>query len=50
MIDKYKWLSEYHNIKFKELFPQEDYYKNAYKEMQESMCIDIDSIFTGFEK
>lgn len=50
IVEKYKWLSLYHNIKFGELFNREDYYEDAYHGMQESLCIDMGQVFPSFKK
>lgn len=50
VLEKYRWLSLYHNVKFAELFDENDYYEDAYREMKERLCIDMKTQFPFFEK
>ncbi|MCX5639112.1 MAG: hypothetical protein NTX52_15665 [Planctomycetota bacterium] len=48
VIEKYKWLAEYHNTKFYQLYDLDDYYEEYQKEMLNEMCISSD-IFPSFK-
>jgi hypothetical protein len=48
VIEKYKWLIEYHNTKFYQLYDLDDYYEKDQKEMLNEMCISSD-IFPSFK-
>jgi hypothetical protein len=48
VIEKYKWLTEYHNTKFHQLYDLDDYYKDYQKEMLSEMCISS-AVFPSFK-
>jgi hypothetical protein len=48
VIEKYKWLAEYHNTKFYQLYDLDDYYEDEQKELLNEMCISSD-IFPSFK-
>ncbi len=50
VLDKYKWLSEYHNNKFREFFSKDDYFEDPYIEIENKLLIKIEEVFPKFEK
>jgi hypothetical protein len=50
ILEKYRWLAEYHNHKFREFYNPEDWNKDNYKDLYEDIIIPIESIFPSFKK
>ncbi|MHC4112587.1 MAG: hypothetical protein ACYSWZ_13000 [Planctomycetota bacterium] len=48
IIEKYRWLSEYHNTKFHQLYDLDDYYRDYQQEILDQMFIP-DEIFPSFK-
>jgi len=49
VLDKYRWLSQYHNFKFREFYEPEDYFEASFEEMKCKLQISMD-IFPSFKK
>ena len=49
IVEKYKWLAEYHNFKFNEFYDLDGYVEVYFKELSEKMVIPL-SVFPSFNK
>lgn len=49
IVEKYKWLAEYHNFKFNEFYDIDDYVEGYFKEISENIVIPLSS-FPSFKK
>jgi hypothetical protein len=50
VLEKYHWLSEYHNYKFNEVFDPDEWEEKYAAEIIKDTSIDLDSIFPKFKK
>jgi hypothetical protein len=50
IVDKYRWLAEYHNNRFNEIFASEEYEEEYVKSVNESIYINIETTFPSFKK
>jgi hypothetical protein len=50
VIDKFKWLADYHNTKFKSYFTKEAYDEEYIRELESTLMINIENSFPKFEK
>lgn len=50
VIEKYRWLAEYHNLKFNEIFTADDWEDNYANEIIKETLIDLKSVFPQFSK
>ena len=48
IIEKYRWLSEYHNTKFHQLYDLDDYYEDYQQKILDQMFIP-DEVFPSFK-
>jgi hypothetical protein len=51
VLEKYRWLAEYHNFKFKEIFDDQENWEESYAtEVIKDASIDLDAVFPKFNK
>jgi hypothetical protein len=50
IVDKYRWLAEYHNLKISEYVETQKYDKNRRLNILEELLINIKSVFPAFQK
>lgn len=50
ILEKYRWVAEYHNYKFKEIYAPDDWEESYASEILVETSIDLDSVFPKFQK